>query len=223
MGLEEKMVKKKGPSDFVARYIHQPIENWAVSRLVHTSITPNQVTLATNLLAYLTTFLYLRGEIAAGLAVALVVGVLDGIDGKLARAKEMASKVGKLEHAFDLLYEFSWLAALGLYYTQATGKTAPLTAALLSMLFISFYRMVYDVFGRVTGVSLDIYSPVERVARRVLGRRNLYNLHILAGLALGSWRFLETITAHAALTAIFYTWRAWRHLSQLDRDMHQNH
>jgi len=49
---------------------------------------------------------------------------------------------------------------------------------------ISFYRMVYDTFGRAAGSSLDNYAPFERVFRRVAGRRNLYNIHILVGVLL---------------------------------------
>jgi Phosphatidylglycerophosphate synthase len=42
-----------------------------------------------------------------GIGLALIVGVLDGLDGKLARLKLETSKAGKLEHLFDALFENS--------------------------------------------------------------------------------------------------------------------
>ena len=52
---------------------------------------------------------------------ALIVGVLDGIDGKLARLKAQTTKAGKREHDLDYLVETSWWAALA-YHFHATGQ-----------------------------------------------------------------------------------------------------
>jgi len=217
MDLEKRIMKEKGASDFIAYYIHQPIENYLVSKLVYTPITPNQVTITTNILAYIVTLSYLRGHLWAGIGTSFIVGVLDGIDGKLARAKYMTSNLGKLEHAFDLLYEFTWILALGYYYTLNTGTWTPLLYGFISVILISFYRMVYDVFGRAMGKSLDIYGDIEKTLRRIAGRRNLYNLHILAGIIANSPIAMLTIMIHAALTAVFYTWRAAVHLYAVDK------
>lgn len=185
---------------------------------MHTFVSPNQVTFVTNLAAYTVAYLYFTGQLWLGLALGFVVGVLDGLDGKLARAKYMTSNLGKLEHAFDLLYEFTWIIALGYHYTVTRGTWMPLFLGFVSVTLISFYRMVYDTFGKAAGTSLDTFGPVERVGRRVAGRRNLYNLHILAGVILDTSLFMATIMVHAALTAVFYTWRAGVHLHKMDQE-----
>jgi phosphatidylglycerophosphate synthase len=217
MDLEKKITKEKGASDFLAYYIHQPVENKLVSYLMNTRVTPNQVTVATNIVAYTVTFLYLIGWLLEGSILSFIVGIMDGIDGKLARAKDMSTNLGKLEHAFDLLYEFSWIIALSLILTQTTGSSMPLLYGLSSVVIISFYRMVYDTFGRAVGMSLDNYASFERVFRRVAGRRNLYNIHILAFILLSKPELcLTTITVHAMITAIIYTIRVGYHLNKMD-------
>jgi len=209
--------KKKGASDFLAHYIHRPIENWAVQRLRHTSVTPNQVTIATNVAAYMVTILYFTGHLLTASLLSFVVGVMDGLDGKLARAKNMATNLGKLEHAFDLLYEFSWIAALGGYLSLSSGDPMPLVGAVTAITLISFYRYCYDTFGKVTGTSLDDYAPFERAFRRIAGRRNLYNLHILAFILVGQPTLsMYSIPIHAAVTAAVYAMRVGYHLNKID-------
>jgi phosphatidylglycerophosphate synthase len=218
MGLKEKIEKEKGASDLLAYYVHQPLENRIVERLVHTSLTPNQMTLLTNIAAYCVTILFYLGYLLPGSLISFIVGVMDGLDGKLARAKDMTSNLGKLEHAFDLLYEFSWLVAFALYMSRAIGSPLPLLFGLLSVTFISFYRYCYDTFGKTMETSFDTYAPFERRFRRVAGRRNLYNIHILVGILLGVPEYaMVSITLHAAITAIVYAWRTAYHLNTLDK------
>ena len=215
--IEKRLEKAKGPSDLLAAYVHRPIENWIVLRLIDTPITPNQLTLLTNAVAYVVTALYYLGYLLPGSLLSFIVGVMDGLDGKLARAKDMMTKVGKLEHALDLLYEFSWLAALALYLSRSSGSPEPIAYAMTAIILIAFYRYCYDIFGKMMGVSLDVYGPFERVFRRVAGRRNLYNIHILVAILLGVPAIaLKTITIHAALTAVVYAWRAAVHLHAAD-------
>ncbi|MCW3992491.1 MAG: CDP-alcohol phosphatidyltransferase family protein [Candidatus Bathyarchaeota archaeon] len=214
---ERKIEKEKGASDLLAYYVHQPLENRIVGRLAHTSVTPNQLTLLTNAVAYCVTALFYLGHLLPASALSFGVGLMDGLDGKLARAKDMTSKLGKMEHALDLLYEFSWLAALVIYLNRSIGGPTPLVCGLLSVVLIAFYRYCYDIFGGAMGMSLDIHGPFEKVFRRVAGRRNLYNIHILVAILLGVPGYaLVSITVHAAITAVVYAWRASVHLHAAD-------
>jgi len=210
--------KEKGASDLLAHYVHRPIENKIVLYLMRTRVTPNQITILTNLLAYVVTALYFLGFLLPGSILSFAVGLMDGLDGKLARAKSQTTKLGKMEHAFDLLFEFSWLVALSLYLYNSSGEASPLIFALFSILFISFYRYCYDTFSRTMKTSLDIYGDFERVFRRIAGRRNLYNIHILVGILLGVPSYsLMSITVHAGLTALIYAWRTAKHLHAADK------
>ncbi|MEM2150250.1 MAG: CDP-alcohol phosphatidyltransferase family protein [Candidatus Bathyarchaeia archaeon] len=209
--------KEKGPSDFLAYYIHRPIENFIVQKLINTRMTPNQLTIATNILAYVVAILYFSGYLFPGSILSFVVGLMDGLDGKLARARKQTTRLGKMEHAFDLLFEFSWLIALALFLHRESGESLPLLLCLFSILLISFYRYCYDIFGRTMGVSLDIYGDFEKVFRRIAGRRNLYNIHILLGVLFNMPLYaLASIMIHAAITSIIYAWRAMKHLHKAD-------
>ena len=50
----------KGRNDLLATYVNKPIENFITSRLANTRITPNQVTILINIIAYISTFFSLR-------------------------------------------------------------------------------------------------------------------------------------------------------------------
>ena len=208
----------KNPSDLVACYVHRPIENRLVPLVCRLGVTPNQVTLLVNILAYTATALFLTGHLLAASLFCLVVGIVDGLDGKLARVTLSTSRVGSLEHSFDLLFEFSWLIALALFLSFGGTSTVPLLLCACTIAFVAFYRSIYDRFGRVAGKSLDDYGDFERVFRRVAGRRNLYNIPILVGILLGAPLYsLVFIAFHAGVTAIVYASRAIKHLSTLDR------
>jgi len=213
-----RLEKEKGASDFLAYYVHRPLENRIVCRLLNTKITPNQLTILTNAVAYCVTALFFLGFLLPGSILSFVVGLMDGLDGKLARARGKTTKLGTMEHAFDLLFEFSWLAALALFLFNSTRDALPLVLCLFSVVFIAFYRYCYDLFSRAMKKSLDNYGRFERLFRRVAGRRNLYNIHILAWILLGRPLYsLITILIHSALTAVVYAYRVGKHLHAADR------
>ncbi|MCW3977114.1 MAG: NTP transferase domain-containing protein [Candidatus Bathyarchaeota archaeon] len=211
--------KKRGPSDFVAHYFNRPIEN---AILYHISdwlfITPNRLTIATNVLAWLVTYLFFSGHLLIGSILTFVVGIIDGLDGKLARIRKQQTRLGRMEHPFDMLYEFSWLVALALFSSRTQGLL-PLELCMLSLMFIAFYRFCYDQFSRTMKVSLDIYGPFEQKFRRVAGRRNIYSIYIFFGVIFDVLLYsLFAILFHSALTAIVYAYRASIHLHAADRE-----
>nr|MBC8527435.1 NTP transferase domain-containing protein [Candidatus Cloacimonadota bacterium] len=74
----------KNPSDALAYYIHKPIENKLVAFISNFSITPNQLTIIVNILAYTVTALFFFGYLLPASILTFVVGIADGLDGKLA-------------------------------------------------------------------------------------------------------------------------------------------
>ena len=128
---------QKGVLDFPA-LVHAPIEKWLVSHLCRTTITPNQITLGTAVLGLGVTLLYACGYLWPGVLLALVIGVLDGIDGKLARLKAQTTKLGKKEHDLDYFVETSWWAALA-YHFHATGQIR--YAYVIFFAFFAFHRL----------------------------------------------------------------------------------
>jgi CDP-L-myo-inositol myo-inositolphosphotransferase len=210
----------KNPSDALARYVHRPIENKLVSYVSNFNITPNQLTITVNILAYTVTLLFLFGYLLPASILTFAVGIIDGIDGKLARVKLSTSKIGQLEHSFDLLFEFSWYIALSLYLYTFTGSSASIIFCILIITIIAFYRHIYDQFGKATGTSLDVYSNFERKFRIIAGRRNLYNIPILISILLGVPIYsLIFILFHSGITAIVYSVRALKHLYFFEKHM----
>ncbi|HEY6155621.1 MAG TPA: CDP-alcohol phosphatidyltransferase family protein [Candidatus Udaeobacter sp.] len=164
---------QKGVLDFPA-LVHAPIEKWLVSHLCRTSITPNQITFGTGVLGLCVTVLYAGGYLWAGVLLALVIGVLDGIDGKLARLKAQTTKLGKREHDLDYFIETSWWAALA-YHFHATSQIH-----YAYIIFAAFFvfdrleRLAKQAVQRRIGRNLDDFAPFDRFVRMVAGRRNIY-------------------------------------------------
>ncbi len=164
-------------------YVHAPAENVLVSRLGRHPVTPNQVTGATAALAAVATACFATGRLLPGTLLALAVGVLDGVDGKLARVKLETTALGAREHALDYLLELSWWAALAWHFHRAGLAAAwPLLALLVGADLAG--RLAKASVRRRTGRLLDDLTPFDRLVRLVGGRRNTYVWMLAGGLAL---------------------------------------
>jgi phosphatidylglycerophosphate synthase len=178
-------VTQKGALDLPA-LVHGPIEDFLLSHLWKTSITPNQLTLSCNIVAWGATFLFATGYLGWGAILALVVGILDGLDGKLARVKVETTKTGKLEHWFDALFENSWWIALA-YHLQKTGQ---LLGAFRYLLLLMSAEAAAGLakWGviRISGRSIYELGNFDRLVRLIGGRRNVYIWLFSLGLLFGS-------------------------------------
>ena len=209
---------QKGPPDIPA-WVHAPIETFLVSRLCKTPITPNQLTLFCNVVAWTVTILLVTGHLAWGLGLALIVGVLDGLDGKLARLKLETSKAGKLEHLFDALFENSWWLALA-WHLSVSGKLPDA----FSYLGLLIGAEVLNALARASivryyGKSISELGTFDRIFRLVGGRRNIYVwilvLGLICGTAAGAFKLIalwEAVTAVIQLARV--AWALWALRSQ---------
>jgi phosphatidylglycerophosphate synthase len=209
---------QKGPPDIPA-WFHAPIETFLVSRLCKTPITPNQLTLFCNVVAWTVTILLVTGHLALGLGLALIVGVLDGLDGKLARLKLETSKAGKLEHLFDALFENSWWVALA-WHLSVSGKL-PDAFAYLGLLIGAevLNALARASIVRYYGKSISELASFDRIFRLVGGRRNIYAwvlaLGLIFGTVAGAFKLIawwEASTAAVQLARV--AWALWGLRSQ---------
>lgn len=202
---------QKGTLDIPA-LIHGPVETFLISYLCKTSITPNQLTVFTNIVAWIAMILFATGRLGWGLALALVVGILDGLDGKQARVKVETTKSGKLEHWFDAFFEMSWWIALA-YHFQSSGQ---LPGAFYYLALLLFAEAVDGILkGSIyftTGKLIDELGTFERLVRLIGGRRNVYVWILTIGLLLGApakafiaMAWLETATAGVHLPRVVWT------------------
>ncbi len=176
---------QNGTLDFPA-YVHAPIETWIISRLCRTRITPNQITIFSAAISAGVTLLFATGHLIPGTLLALLVGVLDGLDGKQARVKMETTPAGRLEHALDYVLELSWWTALAYHFAGA--QRSPAAYALLCLLVASDLvdRGAKKIVKRKTGRNLDDVAPIDRFVRLIGARRNIYVWMLAAGLALGA-------------------------------------
>ncbi|MDH3637898.1 MAG: CDP-alcohol phosphatidyltransferase family protein, partial [Gammaproteobacteria bacterium] len=209
---------QKGSLDWPAQWIHAPLENSVVSRICETRVTPNQVTLVTNIAAWAVTLLFFYGHIMAGLVGAAVVGVLDGLDGKLARVKLMTSKVGEFEHIFDLVFEYSWWFALGWALSGGDVTSSVFTATIILILCNLGDSLATVSFlywrGRHVGRTLDNYTHTDYLIRKVAGRRNVYIWIMLAGVVITDpVTAFYVATVWAVITVVVRGARAVTHMA----------
>ncbi len=202
---------QKGTLDIPA-LVHGPIEMFLVSQLCKTLITPNQLTVMTNLVAWIATILFATGRLGWGLALALVVGVLDGLDGKQARVKVETTKSGKLEHWFDALFEMSWWIALA-YHFQTSGQLPGAFHYLALLLFAAAVDgILKGSLYFTTGKLIDALGTFERLVRLIGGRRNVYVWILTVGFLFGApakafvmMTLLQTATAAVHLPRVLWT------------------
>jgi len=169
---------QKGSLDLPAERIHAPLENAAINWLSETRATPNQVTLVTNIAAWLITGAILSGFLWWGMFAAAAVCIMDGLDGKLARVKLMTSKLGEFEHIFDMLFEYSWWLSLGWVIGGQSVNSFYFVAGLVLVVVSFVDHLIAVVFwfglGRRYQRTIDNFTPFDLGFRKIAGRRNIY-------------------------------------------------
>jgi phosphatidylglycerophosphate synthase len=175
---------QKGALDWPARYIHPPIEGWIVKHLCAWPVTPNQVTLLCNVVAYVGAYEFAAGSLWWAILVALSVGVLDGVDGRLARVKQLTSRIGGIaEHVCDSIYEYVWQFAIAYRLVAEGHGTIPYMLAGFIVGVDMAEKILLHIFESRRGVPLDDFSPFDRGFRLIVGRRNTYMWTLLIFIA----------------------------------------
>jgi phosphatidylglycerophosphate synthase len=201
-----------GTLDFPG-YVNAPIEDWIVARICRTSIRPNQVTIVTMLLGLGVTALFALGYLWWSVALALVIGVLDGVDGKLARTKVETTAAGEWEHFTDYCIELSWWSALAFHF-QSAGVYFAYGLLLLYVGSDLIDRVAKRLVKRKVGRNLDDVSNFDRFVRCIGARRNINIWILIAALALLDaangfvlfcWWMAATAAAHV-LRAVQIRW-----------------
>jgi len=168
-------------------YVHAPIETAIISLLCKTRITPNQITIAGFIIGCSATLAFALGRIGLGIIAALILGIVDGLDGKQSRVKIEMTERGKWEHYLDYLIENSWWAAIAFnLWTSGQFPNAFYFLALLvgSHLLDEFVKRIAKM---ATGRLLDDVAPFDRAFRLIAARRNVYVWMLGCGFLLGAF------------------------------------
>lgn len=205
---------QKGCLDWPARFIHPPLENAAVRLLLPSPITPNMISLLAFVLGLYAAWSFASGNLWTGLILALLVGPIDGIDGKLARTRVEFSRWGDIEHVGDKIVEYLWFAGLA----AAIGTTWAWALAAMIVVLALAEALQGEFFRRMTGAQLDDSGALERAYRLVSGRRNTFFWCLVPFAWFGRWDAgLVMIAAYAAINFFVMQWRFFARLADYGR------
>ncbi len=101
----------------VTRYLYRPVSLWLTRLLLHTPITPNQVSYVVAVMGVVGIYFtaqYDYASVILGSAIILAAGYLDGCDGEIARLKLRSSKLGAwIDTLTDEATTVGYMGALG--------------------------------------------------------------------------------------------------------------
>lgn len=217
--VKKKLVFRTQKGLHFTSYINKPVEDHLVYYIADIPwITPNRITIFANVAAIFVAILFLMGHLKIAAILAYIVGIIDGLDGKLARTRGILTKLGYIEHSFDMLYEQLWYAcfAVGLYFLGY--GYLPLLLGVFILVVDSFVRHCYMQFRLTMGKALTAYTKFDRIFARIDGRRNVYVLYMI----IFSWLqipiyALYAMLFHSSLTALIYAIRAIQHMNSADK------
>ncbi|MHB1219598.1 MAG: CDP-alcohol phosphatidyltransferase family protein [Alphaproteobacteria bacterium] len=203
----------KDTDGFVARNIERPVSTAMTARLAATSITPNQITLASGVLGLVAAPFFLSSSpLMQGLGgfIFLVHSIIDGCDGELARLKFQESRWGGvLDFWIDNVVHVAIFGcmALGWYYETRAPLTLILGAvAIVATIFTATF-IYWHVMRPVTGdgplFKSALRDPTERFSKlvnQISGRDFIYLVLILSVFGKASWFLVMT----AVGTPIFF-------------------
>ena len=175
-------IAQNGVLDFPG-FLDSPIEDWIVKRLCRTAIRPNHVTFVTMLIGLSVTVLFATGRLWWGVALAYLIEVFDGVDGKLARTKVETTPTGEWEHDIDYTIELSWWTALAFHF-RATGLVNAWSLLALYVGADLVDRLAKRAAKKRVGRNLDDVSNFDRFVRCIGARRNVNIWILIAALAL---------------------------------------
>jgi hypothetical protein len=195
---------QKGSLDLPAM-VHAPIEKFIAWSLAETKVSPNVITVLTTIIAWVATAMFAQGRLGFGLAIAMAVGVLDGVDGKLARLRFEFSRFGELEHWLDFFYEWSWWAAMAYYFSSSGLLPGAWRYFGLLALFEVVDGLAKLINIRSFGRLIDEMSPFEGFVRVIGGRRNIYIWLMAVGAIVGMpEKTYQVLPFWQGLTALFH-------------------
>jgi hypothetical protein len=166
----KKTLKSNLSDELINTYLLRPVAGGIVRVLYRTSVTPNQVTIASTVAGLVAAGFYLNGEAlttaVAGLLVTLK-DVLDSADGQLARAKQQYSRIGRfLDSLGDFVVDVAVFAAIGWTLLGSSGDWRIVVLSLAGLIGITL-RVSYHVFYQTSFLHLEERYQVNRVTEDI--------------------------------------------------------
>jgi len=187
----------------VSTYFNRPFSNVITYFLIDRNVTPNQISAFTSLFSLLIFFSYALGNFVLGGILTQVVSIIDGVDGEIARAKNLCSNIGGvLDSIFDRLAEI--LICLGVGFGVSMVKGGQLAWLFSTIGTVGFLMDTYiaELVKSRTGHSL--HEAVERIEEKLRFSPSDRGLKLLMICILSILGFPEWGVFLAGLISIFY-------------------
>jgi phosphatidylglycerophosphate synthase len=199
--------------DLPSFLLYRPISFWLTPLFLNLGVTATAVTLTGGVLSICLPIVAWQGGENAYIAVAviaLIVHVLDCIDGNIARTGGHSSRVGALLDGFiDLCFWSLYLASIGILVRQTgggvLGEWAVEISLILSIL-VLLHRILRDNYELIYAERADFaasppakLTPLAMARSAIIGCERLYALAILCG---GAFNMLDKVLAGIAVYVI---------------------
>jgi len=187
----------------VSTYLNRPFSNVITYFLIDRNITPNQISAFTSLFSVFVFLSYVFGHFVLGGILTQIVSIIDGVDGEIARAKNLCSSIGGvLDSIFDRLAEILICIGVGLGVSTVKGTKSAWLFSLIGIIGFLIDTYIAELVKSRTGRSL--HEAIERLEERLRFSPSdrglkLLIICILSVLGLPEWGVLL-----AGLISIFY-------------------
>lgn len=189
-------------------YILRPLSYPITNLLLKTQITPNQVTVISNLLIVIASYLYYTGYKHWGLFLILGYFVLDCVDGEIAREKGLKSEKGAIMEE-----KLPVIVLVGFYCLCLYDELGPL----YSLLYLFSIHTINTLsFLEVTkGIGMGDKSDVSVANRVTMILRSIFSfikspVFFVSALFINIPIVLSVIVYASSLTAVYKLYRLWR-------------
>ena len=164
-------IRGKPTDGFISRYINRRISRRITKFILRYGfkISPTEVTIISTLFGYLVLPLYLYGFSVLGGVVAQATSILDGVDGELARAKNMVSRRGAfIDSILDRTVDTAILIGAS-YYAYIYQGMSSISSFIIYLLGLSGWIMVSYLHSRLEfniGLNASSIGMFPRIASR---------------------------------------------------------
>jgi phosphatidylglycerophosphate synthase len=195
----------KGINDWISLYLHPYPQNLLTRWFWRfPAITPNVLTTFNVSVSFLAIVPLAFGYFLWPILWGNVQGILDGVDGKLARTTLRYSKFGdQLDHISDQVYEPLWYLAIGwALQSRVSWIVSPVQISWLFLFFYFLDRIAAGWFRARKGVQIHDYRRIDRTIRLFGARRNTVLFLLLIGVCAEAFPAAFAVSAiYMALTA----------------------
>lgn len=199
---------QKGVLDWPGRFIYPFFENTVTKVLLDSAVTPHHMKLVNIVFGFVGTYLFAIGQMIPALVLALIFGLLDGVDGKLARVKMLTSRLGSLTPIGNRIVEFSWYFGIAFALFREGSDGTIFALPLLIILSAGSELASGEFYRRISGVHLDDRGSFERKLRLIGGRRNCFVWALIPFAVFNLWLMaMWFLAGYAILSAIATQWR----------------